>query len=250
MVYVDLLVIIDLLFNYVILLTVGVLLNRIVHFKNLFLAAVIGTINLVIIFLDVPGVLVMASSFVFSLLMVLICFKFKDIIYTIKNIMYMYFSGIFYAGGIYLVNTNFFPNIESILLYLIILIIIIPILTIIYINGIKNITCNHLKYYYVDIYLNNSEKIRVVGFLDTGNKLIDPYGCRPIILLRKDLIKDNNLKKILVPYNTVNNHSLLECIIPKEIYIEKVGVKRRVVIGLMDDVNIEGVDCILNEKLL
>ena len=250
MVYVDLLVIIDLLFNYVILLTVGILLNRIIHFKNIFLSSVVGMFNLVIMFLSVSSWLVIFSSIIFSLLMVLICFKFKDIIYTIKNIMYMYFSGIFFAGGIYLINTHFFPKIESILLYLIVLIIIIPILTVIYIKGIKNITNNHLRYYYVDIYLSDLEKIHVVGFLDTGNKLIDPYGFRPIILLRKDLIKVDNLKKILVPYNTVNNHSLLECIIPEKIYIEKVGVKKRVVIGLVDDVNIEGVDCILNEKIL
>jgi len=250
MIYVDLLVIIDLLFNYVILLTVGVLLNRIMHFKNIFLAAVIGTINLVIIFLDVSGFLVILGSVIFSFIMTLICFKFKDIFYTIKNILYMYFSGIFYAGGIYLLNTIFFPDVESALLYLIILIIVIPMLTVIYIKGIKNLTYNHSKYYYVDILFNSDEKIQVVGFLDTGNKLVDPYGLRPIILLKKGLIKMDNINKILVPYNTVNNHNLLECIIPKEIYIEKVGVRRRVAIGLMDEVNIEGVDCILNEKLL
>lgn len=248
--YVEVLVIVDLLFNYIILLTVGVLLNRIIKFKKIFLAAVVGTINLIFLFLNCNGIWMIMSSLLFAILMSLICFKFKDIIYTFKNIVYMYFSGIFYAGFIYLINTNVFPNIDSVLLYLIILVIIIPIMTVIYIKGIKNITYNHAKYYYVDIYLENQEKFRVVGFVDTGNKLIEPYGCRPIILIKRELIKSDNQKKILVPYNTVNNHNLLECIIPQKIYIENIGEKKRLAIGLVNDVNIEGVDCILNESLL
>jgi len=248
--YVELLVIIDLLFNYVILLTVGVLLNRIVQFKRMFLAAVVGSSNIIFLFLKISTSILFISSLFFSLIMNLICFKYKDIIYTFKNILYMYFSGIFYAGFMYLINTKFFPGISSGGLYLIMLVIIIPVITFIYIKSIKNITYNHAKYYYIDIYLVGQDKIRVIGFVDTGNKLIEPYGCRPIILLKKNLVKDNKQRKILVPYNTVNNHNLLECIIPKKIYIENVGEKRRVAIGLVNEINIEGVDCILNESLL
>jgi len=250
MVYVDMLVIIDVLFNYVILLTVGVLLNRIVHFKNMFLSSVIGTINIVVIFLEIDSVALLLSSFIFALVMSVISFKYKDLIYTGKNILYMYLSGIFYAGFIYLINTNIFPEIDSMFVYIIVLLIMIPLMTVIYIKSIKNITNNHSKYYYVDIYLVNQEKFRVVAFLDTGNKLIEPYNYRPIILLRKKLVKDINQKKLLVPYNTVNSHNLLECIIPEKIYIEKLGIKKRVAIGLVDEVNIEGIDCILNEGLL
>jgi len=250
MVYIDMLVIIDLLFNYVILLTVGVLLNRITKFKKVFLSSVIGTINLIFVFVITNKLLLLISSLFFALLMSLICFGAKDIIYVLKNILYMYFSGIFYAGGIYLINTNIFPNVKNISLYMLVLIIIIPIMTLIYIKGIKNITNNHSKYYYVDFYFIGQEKFRTVAFLDTGNKLIDPYGYRPIILIKKNLIKNKNQKVILVPYNTVNNHSLLECVIPNKIYIENIGIKKRVAVGLVDDINIEGVDCILNEKLL
>ncbi len=250
MVYVDILVIIDLLFNYIILLTVGVLLNRIVHFKDMFLASVVGTINLVFIFININKIVLLLTAIVFSILMSLITFKYKDIIYTLKNVGYMYLCGIFYAGFIYLINTNIFPNIRNEFMYLILLIIIIPVMTVIYIKSIKNISVNHSKYYYVDIYFNEVDRVEVIGFLDTGNKLIEPYGGRPIILLKEELVKGDNLNKILVPYNTVNNHNLLECVVPKKIEIKGVGLKRRVAVGLVKDVNIEGVDCVLNEKLL
>ena len=124
------------------------------------------------------------------------------------------------------------------------------IITFIYIKSIKNITVNHSKYYKLNIYLHNEEKIIVSAFLDTGNKLIDPYSRKPIILLKKALIKEKDQRKLLVPYNTVNNHSLLECIIPDKINIEGVGDKKKLLIGLIEETNIEGIDCILNEKLL
>lgn len=250
MVYVEVLVVVDLLFNYIILLTNSIILNRITNLKKIFLSSVMGTINLIFLFLSFNEFMLIISSLLFAIFMSIVCFGYKDIVYTIKNVLYMYFSGVFYAGFIYLINTNVLPNIDSGLLYLIMLIIMIPIISFIYIKGVKNITYNHAKYYYVDIYLENQENFRVVGFLDTGNKLIDPYGYRPIILLKKELVKTENQKKILVPYNTVNNHNLLECIIPKKIYIENVGEKKKIAIGLVNDVNIEGVDCILNESLL
>lgn len=182
--------------------------------------------------------------------MSIITFSYKDIIYTIKNVFYMYMTGIFIAGFIYLINTNFLPNIDNYLLNVIILIILSPIITIIYIKSIKKIKNNYSNYYKVDIYFNALEKITTAAFLDTGNKLIDPYKHRPIILIKKTLINVKNKKILLVPYNTVNNSDLLKCIIPEKIYIEEIGFRKNFLVGLMDEVNIEGVDCILNQKLL
>ena len=54
----------------------------------------------------------------------------------------------------------------------------------------------------------------------------------------------------MVPYNTVNTNDLLKCIIPNKIFIHNVGYKKNVLIGLMDEINIDGIDCILNPKLL
>ena len=92
--------------------------------------------------------------------------------------------------------------------------------------------------------------LTLTAFLDTGNKLIDPYKGRPIILIKKSLINTNNKKILLVPYNTLNNNDLLKCIVPTKIFIHNIGYKTNFLIGLMDGVNIEGVDCILNPKLL
>lgn len=248
--YVELIVIEDLVFNYIILLGVSILLNRITKIKKIFLSSVIGTINIIFLFLKLTPSLLFILSIIFSIIMSLISFKYKDIIYTIKNIIYMYLISIFIAGGINLLNIYLLYKVNSDYLYIILLLILSPIITFIYIKSIKNITVNHSKYYKLNIYLHNEEKIIVSAFLDTGNKLIDPYSRKPIILLKKALIKEKDQRKLLVPYNTVNNHSLLECIIPDKINIEGVGDKKKLLIGLIEETNIEGIDCILNEKLL
>ncbi len=250
MVYVDLLVIQDLIYNYVILLGVSLLLTRITNFKRILLSSVIGTIPLIFLYLKINNNLNFLISFMFSIIMSLITFSYKDIIYTIKNVIYMYLISIFIAGGISLININFLPNIDSYLLNIIILILIAPILTFIYIKSITNFKNNYSNYYKVDIYIDDNEKITITAFLDTGNKLIDPYKHRPIIILNKSLIDTSDKKILLVPYNIVNTNDLLACIVPKKIFIHNIGYKTNFLIGLMDEINIDGVECILNQKLL
>ena len=250
MVYVDLLVIQDLIYNYVILLSVSLLLTRITEIKKIFLSSVIGTIPLIFLYLNINNNLNFLITVLFSIIMSIITFSYKDIIYTLKNVIYMYLISIFIAGGINLININFLPNIDSYLLNVIILILIAPILTLIYIKSITEFKNNYSNYYKVDIYIDDSEKITVTAFLDTGNKLIDPYKHRPIIILNKSLIDISNKKILLVPYNTVNTNDLLKCIIPKKIFIHNIGYKKNFLIGLMDEINIDGVECILNPKLI
>lgn len=250
MVYVDLLVIQDLVYNYIILIGVSILLTRTTNIKKIFLSSVIGTIPLIFLFLSISNQLIFVISFIFSIIMSCIAFSYKDILYTIKNVFYTYTTSIFIAGTIYLINVNFLPEIKNYLLNVIILLIIAPIITYIYIKSINKFKNNYSNYYKVDIYLKEREKITVTAFLDTGNKLIDPYKRRPIILIKKTLINTEKQKIILVPYNTVNNSDLLKCIVPQKIFIHTIGYRTNFLIGLMDEVNIEGVDCILNQKLL
>lgn len=250
MVYVDLLVIQDLVYNYVILLGVSILLTRITNIKKIFLSSVVGTIPLVFLFLNIKSQLLFLLTFIFSIIMSMICFSYKDILYTMKNVFYMYTTSIFIAGSIYLINTNLIKTVDSTLLSVLLLIAVAPIITYIYIKSIKKFKSNYSNYYKVDIYLKEEDKITVTAFLDTGNKLIDPYKKRPIILLNQSLINTENQKIILVPYHTVNNSDLLKCIVPEKIFIHNLGYRTNFLIGLMDQVNVEGVDCILNQMLL
>lgn len=250
MVYVDLLVMEDLISNYCLLLGVGILLNRYTKLSNVFLASVIGCIPLIFIFTNIDKLLIFIISFLFSIIMSLIAFKYKDIIYTIQNIFYLYLISVFLAGSIYLINIYFLPKTDNAFLNFIVLIIIFPIITYIYIKSIKKIKITYSNYYSIDIYLKDRPKVTLSAFLDTGNTLKDPYKHRPIILVKRSLINYQNEKMIFIPYNTINSHGIMECFKPEKIYINKIGDIRNTLIGLIDEVGIEGADCILNKKIL
>ena len=249
MVYTDLLVLTDFLMNYIILIATSLILNRIIKLKKVFLASVIGTIPLILLFLNTNNLTDFIVTISFSLIMAIISFNYKDILYTLKNILYMYLISIFVAGSIYLINTYFLFNINNYILKPIILLLLSPIITYSYIKCLKKLKFNNSNYYKIDIYLKDRPKITLTGYLDTGNKLIDPYNHKPIILITKKILKYIPSKYILVPYNTIDNEGLLKCFPPKKIYIEKIGYTHKVLIGVIDNLNIEGAECLLNQKL-
>ena len=144
---------------------------------------------------------------------------------------------------------TFIDNLNIINKNIILSIILVILIIISYIKQMKELKTNYNKYYKIDIYLNNNESITLNAFLDTGNKLIDPYKGYPIILIKENIIKEKN-KYIYVPYNTISSDGLLKCIKVKKMYIEKIGYRNKFLIGLTKNINIDGVDCILNEKLL
>ena len=250
MVYVDLLVIQDLIMNYLVILSTGILLNRITNFSKLFLSSVIGTIPIIFLFININKILILIIIFFFAIIMSIIAFKYNDLIYTLKNCIYMYLISIFIAGTIYLINTMILPSINSYVLNVVLLIFLAPITTTIYIKSIRHIKINYSNYYKVDIYFKDKPKITVNAFLDTGNMLMDPYSYKPIILISQDLIDITNEKYILVPYQTIDNQSLIKCFSPQKIYINHIGYRKRVLVGLIDEINIEGANCLLNKKLL
>ena len=250
MVYVDLLVIEDLIMNYIVLTSVSLLLNRISRFKKIFLSSVLGTIPLLFLFINIDKIYLLIITFIFSIIMSIISFKYRDIIYTIKNVIYMYFISIFLAGSLYLINTNILPTINNIIFNFLILLFLSPIITYIFIKSMNTIRINYSNYYLIDIYFKDKPMLTINSYLDTGNNLTDPYSHKPIILVSKDIIKIKNEKIILVPYNTIDNHGLIKCFSPDKIYIHNIGFRKRILIGLIDKVLIEGADCILNKKLI
>ena len=250
MVYVDLLVIQDLILNYIVLLSVSILLNRITKLKKIFLSSVIGLIPLIFLFIDIKKVVLLIFTFIFGIIMSIIAFSYKDIIYTFRNTIYMYFISIFLAGAIYFINISFFPKINNELLSTIILICVAPVITYIYIKSITSIKNNYSNYYKIDIYFKDKPMMTINTYLDTGNNLKDPYSHKPVVLVKKEIIELTNEKILLVPYNTIDNYGLVTCFKPEKIYIHKIGYRYKLLIGLVDNIYIEGADGILNKELL
>lgn len=178
--------------------------------------------------------------------MVLISFGYKGIKYVFRNIFYMYLLSTLIGGIIYLFNVKVSNNI---VINYFIIIVISSLVLILYIKENRKIKNIYNNYYKVDIYFKDKSKISVVGFIDTGNNLYDPYRKRPIILLSNKYIREDNF--ILVPYYTMSGEGLLKCIKPDIIFIDGIGYRGNVLIGFSDSPKlIDGVDVILHKDIM
>lgn len=259
-VYLDLVILLNFGFDLLLLFAVAIVLRRTTTLKRLLLASLIGSITIISMFIELSSLSLFLVKVLISIIMVLIAFKFKSVKYTLNNLFYLYTSSILLGGFLYFLNLEFSYKHDGLLFYynglsinVIILIILSPIIIYAYIKQAKNLKNNYSNYYNIDIYLKNNEIITATAFLDTGNKLEDPYKRRPIILLNNNKLKlDNDLQRLLlVPYESLNNHGLLKCIIPEKIFIEGVGFRTNFLVGISnEEIKIEGVDCILSPKLI
>lgn len=242
-IYIDLFFLLNLIMDCIIIISTSILLKRKTSTIRIILSSLLGGISSLLLFSNINKILLEVISII---LMVIIAFRYENIRYTCKNILYMYILSTLLGGIIYLFNIK--VSSSTFWTYFIIIIISIEVM-VLYIKEIKKMKNIYNNYYKVDIYFKDKEKISVIGFVDTGNNLYDPYKKRPIILLSKKYIRNDNY--ILVPYYTMNGEGLLKCIKPDIIFIEGIGYKGNILIGFSDSPKlIDGVDVILHKDIM
>ena len=241
--YIDLFFIFNVIMDYSIIMSTNILLKRRTSYIRMILSSLIGGISSLVLFTSLNKIVIEIVSIV---IMVLISFGYKGIRYLINNILYMYILSTLLGGIIYLFNIK--VSNSMFLTYLIIIVISIEIM-LLYIKENKKMRSIYNNYYKVDIYFKDREKLSLIGFVDTGNNLYDPYKKRPVIIVHNKYIKED--KYILVPYHTINGNGLLKCIKPDIIFIDGIGYKGNVLIGFSDSFNFgDGVDVILHKDIM
>ncbi len=208
---------------------------------------------MIILFLNIGSIMLFILKMLTGILMVIITFSFKNIKYTFNNFINLMISSVVLGGSLYLMNINnesnnmhFFTNNQTI--NIIALLVISIIVLYIYIKCSISYKQEFNKFYKIDVYINN-QKYLCNAYLDTGNKLKDPYFKKPIILTNNQQIEFKNI--IYVPFQTLNNSGVLECMLVEKIYIHNIGYRNKVLLGrAYDKFQIEGIDTIINERIL
>lgn len=259
-VYVDLILVLNFGFDFILIFATAMILRRQTNLKKMIFGALLGSLTTLSLFISMSSFILFLVKIVISILMVLVSFGYSDIKYVIRNLFYLYTSSIILGGFLYLLNIEFTYKNSGLVFYynglsvnFIVLLVVSPVIIYFYVKQGIELKNNYSNYYNIDIYLKNGKIIEATGFVDSGNKLEDPYKKRPIILLNKSLIDVDYDKDhiLLVPYDSLNNHSLLKCVVPDKIFIQGVGFKKNFLIGLSDmDIGIDGVDCILNSRIM
>ncbi|GLC32845.1 sigma-E processing peptidase SpoIIGA [Clostridium omnivorum] len=216
-VYLDTLLLVNFIVNYFLLDITSQTVKIPSKNRNLVLSSFLG--SLYVIALLYPKAVIFTTlpfKIAVSIVMILICFKQRDVIVNLK------ITGIFILYSMLLAGVCFYLNIsrgnepefssviysfpyEWLLISLMIVYLIIHRL-VVFIKDRRDIST---LIFIVDIVTKDNKK-RVKAFLDTGNELREPATNLPVIIVEKEAMLDVNLEKydkFYIPYQVVNGYS-------------------------------------------
>lgn len=256
-VYVDLVLLLNISMDLLLLLSVSIVLKRNVKFYRIVLGSIFGGISIIFLFISVNNLTLFLFKMIISILMVLITFSYKNIKYFLNNLLYLYLSSIILGGGIYLFDIQINYRNQGLMfinngfgINLVVLIIISPFIIYSYIKSMKKMKSNYNNFYKVDLYYKN-KIYKFDAFLDTGNRLYDPYKKRPIVIVNTNKIKLNYEDSILVPYMTASGNGVLKCVVVDKLIVDKNNEISNVLVGIVSNkLNIEGVNMLLHNDLI
>lgn len=251
-IYVDLVLVLNFGFDFILLLSVSLLLRRMVSINRILLGAFVGSLSILFLFINISSFCLFLLKIIISIFMILITFGYKDKIYFLKNMGFLYMSSIVLGGFLYFLNVQFSYKQQGLVFFheglsinFIFLIIFSPIIIYIYVRQGLSLKNNYSKYHNVKLYFDN-KSIECVGYVDTGNKVVDPYLKRKVVLINKEY--ETQSQYIYVPINTVNSGGLIKCLKLKKLEIDGKEIKDKLLLGFINKkINIDGVDCILPE---
>lgn len=257
-IYIDLVMIMNFIFDFVLLVSVNYILRRNVKWMRLVLSSLFGTVTLLILFIPFNNITMIIYKLLVSVIMILIAFGYRDFLYFKKNIIYFYLVSMLMGGAIEFLDTQFsysnngigFINNGRSISYIVVLIIGLYMFYR-YIVSFKDLKNNYSNYYKCSLYFDDLNYVDVSAYLDTGNKLSDPYSNKSIILIDKCLVNEVNIRSpIYVPYNSLNNHGLLKCFKPFKIVID--GKENdKFLVGISEEkFYMDGIDCIINTQIM
>lgn len=255
-IYLDLVFFINFMFDLLLLLTVKIVLKRKVKWYRVLLGSFIGALSIFFLFIKLNPITLFLLKIVISLLMIIVTFGVKSKNDFFKNILYLYFISIILGGFLYYLNLEFsYDNVGLVFFHngfsinFILLMILSPIILYLYIKQDRDLKVIKNYYYQIEIYYKNTKK-EYSAYLDTGNKLYDPYFHKPVIL-----VYDTNFPKIdnpiYIPYQTLEHSGLLECIkVDKIVLDDGRTIQKPLVAFSKEKLKIEGVNVLLHKDYL
>jgi len=257
-VYIDYIFLINLVFDFIILVGINLVLKRNAKIYRIIFGSIIGAFSIFILFFSMPNIIFTSLKIIFGLIMVIITFSYKNIKYTLNNFLYLMIISFVLGGFLYMLNIEvgyehvgmvFIKNNDG--LNMLILILFAILIMIVYTKSNKKLKRHLSSNYKVVIYIKD-KTYELNGFLDSGNNLCDPYLNRPISIINSSINIDfSSCKFIYVPYKALNKTGMLKCYIVDKIFIENIGYKYNYLIGVSNDkISLSGVDIILNGKIM
>lgn len=235
--YIEYVLIINFFIDYILLLTVSLILNINVKNKRLIFSSLVGEISLLYLFINSAFLLFIFKA-ILGLLIIYLAFGYKNKKSFLNAFIWFYILSFFLGGVLYYIKDNLNINYYIILLF-------IPIIMNIYKYFTYNLKTELNLKYKVNIYLNNGRILYLNGYMDSANTLIDPISNKKVIIINEYV----NENFYLVPYETIGSTHLIRCFKPKKVYIDSIGERKDIVVGIINK-KFNGYDCLLNYGLM
>lgn len=250
-IYIDVLLCVNLLINYVILILEAKLLNLRIKRKRLILSALMGSFYSIFIFFDQINLLLsLFIKLLMSITIILIAYGFINTRSFVKSIVTFYFINFIFGGiifciwyfispkGIFIKNGIVYFDISPTFLILSTVVIYFSIKIYQYFLGESDL---HNSFCDLEI-LNKGKTVKLFAKVDTGNILKEPFSNKSVIVAEYESLKDilppevknyiqDNVedwtakgKKTsllrVIPYSTVSGEGLLPAFIPEKVTIK------------------------------
>jgi len=149
-VYYDLVFLLNLAFDFLLLVSVSYVLKRRASIKRILLGSLIGSVSVFFLFIKITNFELFIYKIIISLLMILATFSYKNFKYFINNTIYLYLCSIVLGGGLYLINNEFKYNNYGLLfvdngmgINIIVLLVFSPLILYFYIKQSKKLKYNY-----------------------------------------------------------------------------------------------------------
>lgn len=234
-IYLDFIFLINFAFDFLLLLTVNLILKRRAKWWRIIISSFVASFSIFLLFLNLSSFSLFIFKVLVSIIMIIITFGSK---YFLKNIVYLYFTSILLGGFLYFVNLQFSYRTEGLLFFhnefsinIILLIVLSPIIFYWYYRQSRYFQDTLSNIYTVDIYFSDNMR-SFKAYLDTGNKLYDPYKHREVLLLY-DLDLYKKLEKfIMIPFETLSSTGFLKGILVSKVVVDGKYTFHNVLIGV------------------
>ena len=247
-IYVDGLLFLNFYLDFLLLLTVVVILKRNVKFFRIILGAFVGSLTILVLFFEIGSLELFFIKIYLSFIMCIVCFGYHNLKSFLTNVGCFYMVSILLGGFLYFLNITFsykqkglvFFN-DGISVNALFLVIVSPVILYFYIKQVKMFKQKIAYSFKTNIYIGR-KVLNLNGYLDSGNTLC--YKNRPVILTNIE----NNFrnKKIYIPYIVIGGSGLLECIKVRKVEVIGIGVFENVYLGFNKDFKLAGADVLLN----
>ncbi|MDO4365039.1 MAG: sigma-E processing peptidase SpoIIGA [Clostridia bacterium] len=261
-VYVDILLALNFFVSFFLLQITALFSKRKPKLIKIIFSSLIGAVYSLIIFCDdISNVALAFSQLVASVIMVLAAFGFKRFYTFLKQLAVFYFGNFILLGvmmaACYALKLKFIAINNNVLYFDISSSTIIVCAALAYVAAcivirLYNRTLSKKEVYFLTVE-NNGTSVDLLAFLDTGNKLREPFSNAPVIIVDSSKISADGKNTRLVPVSTVNGVGFLTAFKPDRIILKSAKgeeVIENAYIALSNDVKDENYSAILNYDIL